>query len=369
MKVPKVLKSVRYTLAGVNTIYWYVVLLLTTLVFEIAMTVVAFGLKNDAVSEIRAPMIQSVQFYETRRDIAKLWDDLQMEFECCGVAGRNDWARDRIPVSCCHIDYGTVSPFVCTTANSYLVGCASALGEWLSYYAYVIGVVAAVVTGVQITGIVILSVGSSVQSAYNGYHEFLSERFFSLPAFCIATGVIIFIISFFGFYGAYMENYYMNMAFAGSMILMFIFQLSACIAGYALKGNTVALVQQSLMGTMDLYGANKNLGVTKLWDEMQEDFSCCGVANASDWLLPLGTTETLGVPVSCCDHVYGTIQTFVCNVTVAYNVGCTDAFGSWVQSHAAAIGITGIFMVLLQALAVAGAVWLAKISRQEHAFP
>lgn len=43
------------------------------------MTVVAFGLKNDAVSEIRAPMIQSVQFYETRRDVAKLWDDLQME--------------------------------------------------------------------------------------------------------------------------------------------------------------------------------------------------------------------------------------------------------------------------------------------------
>ncbi|KPJ07929.1 CD63 antigen [Papilio machaon] len=220
-----------------------------------------------------------------------------------------------------------------------------------------------------ITGIVILSVGSSVQSAYNGYHEFLSERFFSLPAFCIATGIIIFIIASFGFYGAYMENYYMNMAFAGSMILMFIFQLSACIAGYVLKGNTVALVQQSLLGTMDLYGANKNLGVTKLWDEMQEDFSCCGVANASNWLLPLGTTETLGVPVSCCDHVYGTIQTFVCNVTVAYNVGCSDAFGSWVQSHAAAIGITGIFMVLLQALAVAGAVWLAKISRQEHAFP
>ncbi|KPJ07930.1 CD63 antigen [Papilio machaon] len=213
MKVPKVLKSVRYTLAGVNTIYWltgvlllivgivavveysyyntlltrrfitlpgfviatgviiiltsvlgfygavsenfyfiaaYVVLLLTTLVFEIVMTVVAFGLKNDAVSEIRAPMIQSVQFYETRRDIAKLWDDLQMEFECCGVAGRHDWARDRIPVSCCHIDYGTVSPFVCTTANSYLVGCASVLGEWLSYYAYVIGVVAAIVTGVQL---------------------------------------------------------------------------------------------------------------------------------------------------------------------------------------------------------------------------
>ncbi|CAK1582268.1 unnamed protein product [Parnassius mnemosyne] len=220
-----------------------------------------------------------------------------------------------------------------------------------------------------ITGIVILSVGSSVQSAYNGYHEFLSERFFSLPAFCIATGVIIFLISFFGFYGAYTENYYMNMTFAGSMILMFIFQLSACIAGYVLKGHTVALVQQTLMSTMDLYGADKNFEVTKLWDEVQEDFTCCGVVNSSDWLVPLGTVESKGLPVSCCDHVYGTVQTFTCNVTVAYNTGCSDAFGSWVKSHAAAIGVTGIFLVLLQALAVAGAVWLAKISRQDHMYP
>ncbi|CAH2074532.1 unnamed protein product, partial [Iphiclides podalirius] len=220
-----------------------------------------------------------------------------------------------------------------------------------------------------ITGIVILSVGSSVQSAYNGYHEFLSERFFSLPAFCIATGVIIFIIASFGFYGAYMENYYMNMAFAGSMILMFVFQLSACIAGYALKGNAVALVQQSLLSTMDLYGPDKNFEVTKLWDEVQQDFSCCGVVNSSDWLGPLGTTESQGVPVSCCSHVYGAVQIFTCNTTVAYSTGCSEAFGSWVQSHAAAIGLTGVFMVLMQALAVAGAVWLANISRQEHAFP
>ncbi|XP_068630007.1 leukocyte surface antigen CD53-like [Battus philenor] len=213
MNIPKVLKSVRYTLAGVNSLYMitglllliigilaiveytyyedlitkrfftlpgfviatgviilltsvlgfygalsenfyviaaYVALLLTTLVFEISMTIVAFGLEKDAVTEIRSPMIRSLQLYESRIDIAKLWDDLQMEFKCCGVAGRNDWVSNRIPVSCCHIDYGTISPFVCTTANAYTAGCAGALGEWLSYYAYVIGVIAATVTCLQV---------------------------------------------------------------------------------------------------------------------------------------------------------------------------------------------------------------------------
>lgn len=221
-----------------------------------------------------------------------------------------------------------------------------------------------------ITGIIILSVGGSVQSAYNGYHPFLSERFFSLPAFCIATGVIIFLISFFGFYGAFMENYIMSMVFAGAMILIFVFQLSACIAGYVLKGNTVVLVQHQLISTMDLYGVNKSVEVTKLWDQVQEDFQCCGVNNASDWFLHLGTTESQGLPVSCCNHVYGTITTFTCNATVAHTMGCSQSFGNWVQSHAAGIGIAGIFLVLMQALAVAGALWMAKISREERgAYP
>ncbi|CAH1646267.1 unnamed protein product [Spodoptera littoralis] len=223
-----------------------------------------------------------------------------------------------------------------------------------------------------ITGIIILSVGASVQSAYNGYHQFLSERFFSLPAFCIATGIIIFLVAFLGFYGAYMENYIVIMTFAGAMILMFIFQLSACIAGYALKGNAVSLVQHKLLETMDRYGLNKSIEVTKLWDTVQQDFQCCGVLNASQWLIPLGTTETHGLPVSCCSQNYGIVAVLNCNIGMqsAYTTGCSDSFGSWVRSHAAAIGVAGIFLVFMQALAVAGAVWMAKISRDERgAYP
>ncbi|XP_026742600.1 CD63 antigen-like [Trichoplusia ni] len=221
-----------------------------------------------------------------------------------------------------------------------------------------------------ITGIIILSVGGSVQSAYNGYHPFLSDRFFSLPAFCIATGVIIFLISFFGFYGAFMENYMMNMVFAGAMVLIFIFQLSACIAGYALRGNTVALVQKQLTSTMVLYGPDKSIEITKLWDQVQEDFECCGVVNASEWLQPLNTETSKGLPVSCCSHVYGTVTTFNCTVTTAYPTGCAESFGNWVRKHASGIGVAGIFLVLMQGLAVAGALWMAKISRDERgAYP
>ncbi|KAI5634666.1 tetraspanin family domain-containing protein [Phthorimaea operculella] len=222
-----------------------------------------------------------------------------------------------------------------------------------------------------ITGIIILAVGSSVQKAYNGYYHFLSERFFSLPAFCIATGIIIFLIALAGFYGAYTENYYMNMAFAGAMVVMFIFQLSACIAGYALKSNTVALIQQKLTETMVTYGTGPggSLEVTKLWDEVQEEFECCGVNNASDWLAPLDTTLTGGVPLSCCKVPAGTTGQFTCNTTVAMGTGCATAFGDWARSHAGSIGAAGVFLVLVQALAVGGAVWMAKISREDTYIP
>ncbi|PZC81541.1 hypothetical protein B5X24_HaOG212465 [Helicoverpa armigera] len=128
----------------------YVVLLLVTLIFEISMMITAFKLSNDAATEIRTPMLQSLQLYNNRLDITKMWDDLQMGFECCGVAGRFDWVSSQIPITCCHIDYGTISPFECNTNNAYTVGCASALGEWLAYNASVIAITALVTSCLQV---------------------------------------------------------------------------------------------------------------------------------------------------------------------------------------------------------------------------
>lgn len=56
------------------------------------------------------------------------------------------------------------------------------------------------------------------------------------------------------------------------MVIMLIFQLSACIAGFALRGNTLPLVQLKLTETMDMYGPN-HTAITKLWDEVQKDVS------------------------------------------------------------------------------------------------
>lgn len=61
----------------------------------------------------------------------------------------------------------------------------------------------------QLTGIIILAIGATVQGIYHGYSHFLTEQFFSVPSLLIAIGALIFFIAFFGCCGAFKENYCM----------------------------------------------------------------------------------------------------------------------------------------------------------------
>lgn len=72
-------------------------------------------------------------------------------------------------------------------------------------------------------------------------------------------------------------------------------------------------------------------------------FQCCGVNNASQWI-----PHVQGIPVSCCGHEYGAINTITCDEAKAQPHGCIDTFGVWIRSHAASIGIAGVFLILMQ---------------------
>lgn len=61
------------------------------------------------------------------------------------------------------------------------------------------------------TGVILLSVGLTVQGAYHGYKDVLDSGFYSVPSLLIAIGSIIFFIAFFGCCGAIKENYCMTL--------------------------------------------------------------------------------------------------------------------------------------------------------------
>nr|CAD7261971.1 unnamed protein product [Timema shepardi] len=209
-----------------------------------------------------------------------------------------------------------------------------------------------------ITGIVVLSVGAVIKTAYYNYEDFLDDSFFSVPSLLIAIGAIVIIVSFFGCCGSVKENHCMVITFSVFLIFIFILELSAGIAGYVLKNNAEQFIVDKLEETMNKY--NNSTEITKAWDELQTEMTCCGIHSASDWSPKAPTTTTpptnasqaptLNLPMSCCSPVNGMWGSVNCTEDSPnlYTVGCLNKLGLFAKEHAVTLGGVGIGIAFLQ---------------------
>lgn len=58
----------------------------------------------------------------------------------------------------------------------------------------------------QVTGLILLLTGILIKGFFREYEPFLDDKYFSASSLLIASGTIIFVIAFFGCYGAMREN-------------------------------------------------------------------------------------------------------------------------------------------------------------------
>ncbi|KAF4533111.1 hypothetical protein B566_EDAN003831 [Ephemera danica] len=193
-----------------------------------------------------------------------------------------------------------------------------------------------------ITGIAILTVGAVIQHEYMQYEGLLNNGYYSTPALFIAIGVIIFIVSFFGCCGSIKENYCMVLTFATLMIVIFILELAAGIAGYTLRNKA-------------------------------EEFKCCGVDNPSDWVTysPGLFNATKAWPDSCCLYAKNATMIKTCsfesgNTTNIFIVGCLPALEEVIKANAVKLGGAGIGIAVVQLLGVVLSCTLAKGIKQEY---
>ncbi|XP_076250540.1 CD63 antigen-like isoform X1 [Rhynchophorus ferrugineus] len=241
-----------------------------------------------------------------------------------------------------------------------------------------------------ISGIIILSVGAAVKTVYKEYDYFLDDKYFSLPNMLIATGTIIFFICFFGCCGAFKESWIMLAIFSVLLGIIFIFELSAGIAGYVLRDKTYSYLQVKLQNNLEKYNESH-----AMWDLLQSNFECCGVNTYNDWSVSFGNE----LPISCCPMESGTVGSFFCNTnlkksallsakkmqsTIAitetttdrdnvttstpiptstttanpkststpYTTGCAIVFGEFVKKHAVQIGGCAIGLAIMQLLGI-----------------
>lgn len=163
-------------------------------------------------------------------------------------------------------------------------------------------------------------------------------------------GSFIIVITFFGCWGALKENYCLILSFSVMLFIIFILELAAGISGYVLRNDAYDLIRNSLNNSMKSYSNETQNPTTILWDDVQRNFDCCGVANSTDWSLHLKDNE---LPLSCCRIPPGTVGTFSCisdinNINLNKNQGCLTGFSNYIADHAVSLGAAGVVIAVIQ---------------------
>ncbi|KAL1498333.1 hypothetical protein ABEB36_009146 [Hypothenemus hampei] len=221
-----------------------------------------------------------------------------------------------------------------------------------------------------LTGVIIVSVGISAKAYYNEYDHLLDDKYFYVSNLVISVGAVIFIIAFFGCYGAAKENACMTTTFSTLLIIIFILEALIGIGGFVLRHKTEQILEQALNDTLKEYKQNDTQEITATWDAIQREFHCCGVTNYTNWFnsssyFPLNSTS---LPLTCCDIPAGSIGYLSCNSssTTLHNETCLEAFGDRIRENTSAIEIVGIVLAVIQLLGIILSCYLAKQIRSDY---
>lgn len=201
-----------------------------------------------------------------------------------------------------------------------------------------------------ISGIALIVVGILVQTKVNGTLHITSVAASGAPIVLIIVGVVINFVAFFGCCGAWKENYCMVTTFAVLLILIFIVEIAAAIAGYIFKDQIRGVFESSFNETMKHYNTSDN---TQNIDNLQKQFHCCGSASYADWFPPTR------VPDSCCKNP---IPNCGRNVTAAniYQEGCVSLINTWLKNNIVIVAGVALGIALFQLLGIIFACVLMK---------
>ncbi|KAK2579293.1 hypothetical protein KPH14_008251 [Odynerus spinipes] len=213
-----------------------------------------------------------------------------------------------------------------------------------------------------LTGVMIISVGTTIYAVYEDFSHFLDPSYFSPATLLIVVGIFVFIIAFFGCCGALRESTCMVLVFAVSLSFVLIMELSAAIAAYALQDSVKSLLENKINITMHEY--ETNVEARSAVDFMQSRLHCCGYNGTSDWNGILSDKEnSQGVPDSCC--AWDMITNNETDCAVAYSTGCISRLSIIIHRSALYIGTGAVAIALIQMTGIMFACMLGRAIRRQ----
>ncbi|KZC11625.1 PREDICTED: CD63 antigen-like [Dufourea novaeangliae] len=169
-----------------------------------------------------------------------------------------------------------------------------------------------------LTGIMIISVGTTIYAVYEDFSHFLDPKYFSPATLLIVVGILVFVIAFLGCCGALKESTCMVLVFAVSLSVILILELAAAIAAYALQDDIKGLLAENINATMHQYGTNAE--ATDAIDFLQSRLYCCGYNGYTDWD-EIMKEKNIDLPKSC--RPWADVNENVTCISNSYDITCT----------------------------------------------
>jgi hypothetical protein len=136
--------------------------------------------------------------------------------------------------------------------------------------------------------------------------------------------------------------------------LILLLQLIAAIVGFTLRSKADAQLHDKLISSLSSYKA-QNSDVVREWNNLQQQWSCCGVSNYTDWIT-VGLTKP---PVSCC--INNDCSQMILNTTIPYfGPGCYDSVRSLFFRYSKALGGVSLFFFFVEIIGLILAIVLLR---------
>lgn len=211
-----------------------------------------------------------------------------------------------------------------------------------------------------LTGIMIISVGTTIYAVYEDFSHFLDSSYFSPATLLIVVGILVFIIAFLGCCGALKESTCMVLVFAVSLSVVLVMELAAAIAAYTLQDGIKELLKEKINVTMHEY--NKNKEATDAIDFMQSRLRCCGYNSELDWYdVTTVANSTCGrIPESC--RIFDDGNFNGCAVSP---IGCSNRLSTIVHRSALYVATGAVAICLIQLTGIMFACMLGRAIRRQ----
>uniref|UniRef100_A0A482ZDX0 U10-Theraphotoxin-Sfo1a_1 n=1 Tax=Selenotholus foelschei TaxID=1905327 RepID=A0A482ZDX0_9ARAC len=145
------------------------VLLFLIFVIELGGGIAAYVYRNQFKELVRENMQNSIDQFDTKKDTAALWDEMQEKLKCCGVVGKSSYEkRGIIPGSCCG---NNSKDDTCKPDNPkiYEQGCLDALQNFMQHKILMVGGAAVGVGIIELLGVIFACcLANAIKKEYEG---------------------------------------------------------------------------------------------------------------------------------------------------------------------------------------------------------